>query len=150
MKYVGCFAFNKSSEQVQDVGLPILSTLEYVIHDEVMPTCPVDPAAQFKAFPGISNLMIDYLKILKKIDHLDRAARFISSLTGAVLIEAIRNISLLWNRVIPEPFVKIVETAAASGSPEEQEIANWALHWQRRTTTIQEEELAISHEDASP
>jgi len=147
MKHKGCFAFNKSSEQVQEVGLPILPALEYVIREEVMPSCPLDPTAQHQAFPGIKNLVVDYLQIIKRAGQLEHAAEFVSSLSGAVLVETIRYISIEWGHVIPGPFMKIVETAATSGSSEEREIAIWALNWHNNKPKI-EEELAVSRKEA--
>lgn len=143
IKHVGCLTFNKSSERVQEVGLPILPALEHVIRDEVMPTCSLDPTTQHEAFPGISSLVVDYLRIVKKEGQLERAAEFVSLLSGAVLVEAIRYISIEWDHVIPEPFLKIIETAANRGSSEEREIAIWALNWHRNKPQI-EEELAAS------
>ncbi len=129
MKEVGCFAFNKSSEQVQEIGEPILPALEHVIREEVMPGCPLDPKAQHETFPGISNLMVDYLQIVKKEGPLERAARFVSSLHGAVLIEAVRAIALVWDHMIPDPFMPTIEALARMGSPEEREVALWSLDW---------------------
>ena len=116
MKYVGFLAFNKASERMEEVGLPILSVLENVIRDEVMPSCPLDPTAQHEAFPGISSLVGGYLQIVKKEGQLERAAEFVSLLSGAVLVEAIRYIGIEWDHVIPGPFLKIVETAAHRGA----------------------------------
>jgi len=146
MKYVDCFAFNKSSERVQEVGLPILPALEHVIREEVMSSCPLDPTAQHEAFPGIRSLVVDYLQIVKKEGHLERAARFVSSLSGAVLVETIRYISIEWDHVIPEPFLKIIEKATNYGLPEEREIAAWALNWHHNKPQI-EEELAASRKE---
>lgn len=146
MKHMGCLAFNKSSEQVQEIGRPSLSALEYVLHDEVMPSCPLDPTAQHEAFPGISDLMVDYLQIIKREGQLERAAEFLSSLRGAVLVEAIRYISIEWGRVIPAPFMEIIETTAHCGLPEEREIATWALNWHRNKPQI-EQELAASRKE---
>ncbi len=129
MKEVDCFVFNKSSEKVKEIGEPILPALEHVIREEVMPNCSFDLKAQHEAFPGLGNLMVDYFQIVKEAGHLKRAARFVSSLHGAVLVEAIRFISMEWDHVIPEPFMTIVERASNAGSPEEREIALWALDW---------------------
>jgi hypothetical protein len=86
-----------------------------------------------------------YLQIVKREGQLERAAQFISSLSGAVLVEAIRYISIEWDHVIPELFLKIVEQAAVSGLPEEHEIAFWALNWQR-TKVKKEAELSALHQ----
>jgi hypothetical protein len=129
MKYVGSFAFNKSSERVLQIGLPVMPALEYVIHNEAMPRCPMDPTAQFEAFPGISSLVLDYFRIVKTAGQLDRAAQFISSLSGAVLVEAIRYIGIEWDHVIPEAFMNTIDRAAQSGLPEVRDAATWALKW---------------------
>ncbi len=128
VKRVGCFAFNKSSERVQEVGSPMLPTLEQVIREEVMPSCPLDPKAQHEAFPGIGNLLVDYFHIAKD-GQMERAAKFFSMLRGPVLIEAVRAISIVWDHTIPPPFVATIEAAARTGSPEEREIASWSLDW---------------------
>jgi hypothetical protein len=138
MRHVGCFAFNKASERVQEVGLPILPALEHVLREEVMPSCPLDPTAQHEAFPGVRNLVVDYLQIVMTEGQRERAATFVSSLSGAVLVEAIRYISIEWDHVIPQPFMKMVETAAQCGLPEEREIAIWALNWHRNKPQIEE------------
>jgi hypothetical protein len=145
MKHVGSFAFNKSSEKVAEVGLPILPVLEHIIRDEVMPSCPLDSVAQLKAFPGIQNLVVDYFQIVKKNGQLERAAEFVSSLSGAVLVEAIRYISIEWDHLIPEPFVKIVERTADSGLPEEREIATWAIDWHHNKLRIEEEPASLGN-----
>jgi hypothetical protein len=142
MKHVGCFVFNKASERVRELGLTVLAALENVIRNEVMPTCPLDATAQREVFPGISNIMVDYLQIIKEKGQLERAARFVSSLSGAVLVEAIRYISIEWDRVIPEPFTTTIETVAHRGLPEEREIAAWALNWHRNRSQIEGEKEA--------
>lgn len=128
MKYVGCFAFNKSSERVLEIGSPILSTLERVLSDEVMPDCPLDPKDQVQKYPGMGNLLVDYFRIARD-GQMERAAEFLSSLRGPVLIEAIRAISIVWDHTIPGPFLPTIETAARTGSPEEREVASWSLDW---------------------
>lgn len=128
MKYVGCFAFNKASERVQEVGLPILPTLEYVIHDEVMPSCPLDPKAKHEAFPGASNLMVTYFQIVKN-GQMDRAAHFLASIRGAVLMDAMGAIGIVWDHLIPDRFMPTIETLARTGSPEEREVALRSLDW---------------------
>jgi hypothetical protein len=145
MKYVGCFAFNKSSERVQEVGLPILPALEHVIRDEAMPSCPLDPTAQHEAFPGLSNLMVTYFQIAKD-GQMDRAARFLSSIRGAVLIDAMRAIGIVWDNTIPDLFMPTIETLARTGSPEEREVALWSLDWHHNKPQI-EEELAASRKE---
>lgn len=145
VKHVGCFAFNKSSERVQEVGSPILPVLEQVIREEVMPSCPLDPKSQHQIFPGIGNLLVDYFHIARD-GQMERAAEFLSSLRGPVLIEAIRAISAVWDHTIPGPFVPTIETAARTGSPEEQEIASWSLDWHHNKPQI-EEELAASRKE---
>lgn len=146
MKEAGCFVFNKSAERVQEIGSPILPALEHVVREEVMPTSLLDPKAQHETFPGISGLMVVYLQIVKKEGLLERAARFVSSLRGAVLIEAVRYISIEWDRVIPEPFMKTLETAAKTGSPEEREIALWALDWHRNKPQREKESADFREE----
>jgi hypothetical protein len=143
MTYTGCFGFNKSSERVQEIGLPILPALEHVIREEVMANCPLDPKAQLETFPGIGNLLVDYLRIARKEGQLDRAAKFISGLHGAVLVEAIRHISIGWNHVIPEPFLKIIEMTSINGSVEEREIARWALDWHHNKRQEEKESVEV-------
>jgi hypothetical protein len=128
VKQVGCFAFNKTSERVQNIGSAILPALEKVIREEVMPSCPLDAKAQYQTFPGLGNLLVDYFHIAKD-GQMERAAKFFSSLRGPVLVEAVRAISIIWNNTIPEPFMSTMETAARTGSPEEQKIASWSLDW---------------------
>ena len=148
MKYVGCFMFNKAAERMEEIGLPILPALEHVIRDEVMPICPFDPDAQYKVFPDFKSLVGSYLAIVKKDGQLNHAAAFIKPLTGPVLVEAIRYISIEWDHVIPEPFLNIVETAAQRGSPEEREIAAWALNWHYNKSRT-EAEMAAARQASS-
>jgi hypothetical protein len=128
MKYEYCFAFNKASEKVQTIGTPILPVLEHVLHDEVMPHCPLDPKAQHQEFPGIGVLLVDYFSIAKD-GQMERAAKFFSSLGGPVLIEAIRAVSIVWDHMIPDAFLPSIEKIARTGSSEEREIALWSLDW---------------------
>jgi hypothetical protein len=140
VKQVGCFAFNKASERVQEVGVPILSALEQVIREEVTPSCPLDPTAQHQAFPGLGNLLVDYFHIAKD-GQMERAAKFFSSLRGPALAEAVRAIGIVWDHTIPEAFQSTIEMAARTGSTEEQGIASWSLDWHRNKPQ-RDEELA--------
>jgi hypothetical protein len=128
VKQVGCFVFNQSSDRVREIGQPILPALEHVIRDEVMAAYPVDSKAQREQMPGLSNLLVDYFFITRD-GHLERAAEFLSSLRGPVLVEAIRAISIVWDHTIPGPFLSAIETTARVGSAEEREIATWSLEW---------------------
>jgi hypothetical protein len=145
MKYEGCFGFNKSSEQIQEVGSSILPALEYVLREEVMPTCPLDPKAQREAFPGLSNLMVTYFQVAKS-GPMDRAARFLSSIRGSVLIEAMRAVGIVWNDTIPEPLLAAIEAVAQNGSPEEREVALWSLDWHHNKPKIEQELAAARNE----
>jgi hypothetical protein len=145
MKHVGCFAFNQASDRVQETGTLILPTLERVVREEVMPRCPSDPKAQHQDFPGLGNLLVDYFRIARD-GQMGRAAEFFSSLRGPVLVEAIRAISIVWDHTIPDPFMSTIETAARTGSPEEQEISAWSLDWHHNKPQI-EEELAASRKE---
>lgn len=128
MKHVGCFAFNKASERVQEIGAPILPILERVLREEVMPNYPSAPEAQIQKLPGAADLLIDYFRITRD-SQMERAAEFFASLRGPVLVEAIRAISVIWEHTIPDPLMSTIETAARTGSPEEQEAASWSLDW---------------------
>jgi hypothetical protein len=128
VKQVGCFVFNQSSDRVREVGEPILPALEQVLRDEVMAVCPADAKAQREELPGLSNLLVDYFSIARD-SHLERAAEFLSSLHGPVLVEAIRAISIVWDHSIPGPFLSAIETTAQAGSSEERAIATWSLDW---------------------
>ncbi len=145
MKHVGCFAFNQASDRVQETGTSILLTLERVLREEVMPRCPSDPKAQLQDFPGLGNLLVDYFRIARD-SQMERAAKFFTSLRGPVLVEAIRAISIVWDHTIPDPFMSSIETAARTGSPDEQEMASWALDWHHNRPQI-EEELAASRKE---
>jgi hypothetical protein len=128
VKRVGCFAFNQASDRVREIGPSILPTLERVLRDEVMTVYPSDPKAQVQQFPGVGNLLVDYFRMVKD-GHLEHATEFLSSLRGPVLVEAIRAISLVWDHTIPLPFLSTITTVAATGTPEEREIAAWILDW---------------------
>jgi hypothetical protein len=145
MKYVGCFTFNQSSDQVREAGNPILPALERVLHEEVMAACPSDPKDQHDRFPGMGNLLVDYFHIAKD-GHMKQAAEFLSSLRGPVLAEGIRAISIVWDHTIPEDFLTTIEAVARTGSPEEREIASWSLDWHRNKPQI-EAELAASRKE---
>jgi hypothetical protein len=139
VKQVGCFAFNKSSDLVQQTGSPILPALELIIHQEVMPSCPLDPKARHQAFPGLGSLLVDYFHIAKE-GQMKRAAEFFSSLRGPVLVEAVRAVSIVWDHTIPDVFESTIETAARTGSAEEQQIASWSLDWHRNKLQREEEQ----------
>jgi hypothetical protein len=147
MKLVGCLAFNKASERVQEIGVPILPTLERVLREEVVPSYPSDPTAHVKQFPGVAVLLVDYFRITKE-GQMERAAEFFSSLRGPVLAEAIRAISIVWDHTIPGPFMSTIEKTAQTGSREEQEAASWLLDWCRRNEP-QEERVQRLIEGAS-
>lgn len=145
MKLVGCLAFNKASERIQEIGAPILLTLERVLREEVIPNYQANPTAQVQQFPGMAALLLDYFRIAKE-GQIEHAAEFFSSLGGPALVEAIRAISIVWDHTIPDPFMSAIETAARSGSPEEQEIASWSLDWHRNKPKIKQE-LASSRRE---
>jgi hypothetical protein len=128
MKYVGCFAFNKTSERLQEIGSTVLPTLELVLREEVMPDCPSDPKDQIQEFPGMDSLLVTYFRIVSN-GQMTRATDFLSSLHGPVFVEAIRAISIVWDHAIPDSLLPAIEAAARTGSPEERSIATWALDW---------------------
>lgn len=124
-KAVGCFSFDKAGEQVQAIGPATLPALEQVLREETA-SAPLDPVAQHAAFPGLPNTIVVYLQLIKKEKDESRAARFVSALRGAALVEAIRYISIEWDRVIPGPFLAVIQEAC-QGLPEVRDIARWAL-----------------------
>jgi hypothetical protein len=128
MRYVGCLAFNKSSEEVEKVGSSILPAIEYVLLEAVMPNCPIDQQLKHATFPGSNNFTVSYFQIAK-YGQMERAARFLSSIHGAVLIVAIRAIGIVWDNRIPDPFMPTIEKLACIGTPEEREVALWSLDW---------------------
>ena len=145
MKYEYCFAFNKAAERVQKVGADVLPVLEHVLREEVMPHYPSDPNAQFEKFPGMESLVVVYFHIAKD-GHMNQAAEFLSSLRGPVLVEAIRAIGIVWDHIIPDPFMPTIETLARTGSAEEREIALWSLDWHHNKPQ-REKDLADSDKE---
>jgi len=144
-KYVGCFAFNKASERVQQKGAMIFPTVERVLHEEVMPCYPSDPKAQVEQFPGVGNLLVGYFRVVKD-GQMERGAGFLSSLSGPVMAEAIRAINIVWDHTIPDSFLSTIEAAARTGSPELQELASWLLDWHHQRPR-REKELAASRKE---
>ncbi len=133
MKHVGCFAFNKASEQVQHLRTEALPNIELAIKHEVLQNGPQTKSALHATFPGIADILVDYFRIVRQEGELDRAATFLASLHGPVLVEAIRYMTIEWDGAVPQALMTVIERAARSSTPEEQQIAAWALGRARGT-----------------
>src|SRR5262249_47637532 len=129
----GCFVTNKAASKVRQIGSPILSVIEDATKAEVIVNCSADEAEQFRRFPGLAELLVCYFQIVKEFGEMNRAASFIGASRGAVFVESIRAIVMVWDSLIPPIFVGTLRQASQSNAPREREIALWALGTSRQS-----------------
>jgi hypothetical protein len=100
----GCFVSNNDANQVVEIGVDAMPSIEKIINEEVCPVCPENHTDRFLKFPGLCGLLVSYFTICDKYDLLDRALVFLDGVTPPVCAEALAAVNVVWPVQIPETF----------------------------------------------